>query len=115
MSEPTITERREPSGASGMPPADHDKEFQRLADQWRGETGHLSYLPQKYRHGAYQRILGMGERAVPLILRSLKEKGGWWFDALAALTNEDPAKDTAGFEGCREAWLKWGKKKGLVE
>src|ERR1700676_159150 len=87
------------NGAPRLDPAD-EKEFQELARQWRQETSHFSYLPQKYRHTAYQKILGMGERAVPLILQGLKEGGGWWFDALAALTNENPAKAATGYDAC---------------
>ena len=116
MSKPTLTERRDSSSPNGIAPSAHEEEeFQRLADQWRRETGHFSYLPRKYRHPSYQRILAMGQFAVPFILRSLKEEGGWWFDALARLANEDPAKDAVGFDGCREAWLKWGNERGLVE
>jgi hypothetical protein len=47
MSEPTVTERRDPSGANGIAPQEQEKEFQGLVDQWRRETGHFSYLPQK--------------------------------------------------------------------
>jgi hypothetical protein len=115
MSEPTVADRRDPSGTNGAVPADDEKEFLKLADQWHQATGHFSFLPQKYRHAAYQRILAMGHRTVPLILRRLKEEGGWWFEALASLTNEDPAKEALGYDSCREAWLKWGKEKGLVD
>jgi hypothetical protein len=115
MTEPIVINRRGQSDQNGPAPFDQETEFHALAEQWRRETGHFSYLPQKYRHAAYQRILDMGLPAVPHILRSLKEEGGWWFDALAALTKEDPAKEATGFDGCRAAWLKWGKERGLVD
>src|SRR5258707_10138817 len=109
MSEPTVTDRRDLPGTNGVVPADCEKEYRKLADQWHQATGHFSFLPQKYRHAAYQRILALGDRTVPLILRRLKEEGGWWFEALASLTNEDPTKEAQGYDGCRKAWLEWGQ------
>jgi hypothetical protein len=114
MSEQIVTKRRDRSDPAELAPSDQEKEFRALAGQWRRETSHLSYLPQKYRHAAYQKILGMGKPAIPLILRDLQEQGGWWFDALAALTHEDPAREATGYDECRAAWLKWGKEKGFV-
>jgi hypothetical protein len=119
MSKRPLTERRqggqaEPNGIARPDQAD-EKEFQALADQWRRETAHFSYLPQKYHHAAYQKIVAMGTRAVPLILRRLKEEGGWWFEALAAITLEDPARDAAGYEGGKDAWLRWGKERGFID
>ena len=100
MSKQPLTERpqsgqADANGIARPDPAD-EKEFQALADQWWRETAHFSYLPRKYQHVAYRKILAMGTRAVPLILRRLKEEGGWWFEALAAITMENPARDVAG-------------------
>jgi hypothetical protein len=119
MGKQPLTERPKstqpgPNGRARIDPAD-EKEFEALADEWRRETAHFSYLPQKYRHAAYQKILAMRERALPLILRRLKQDGGWWFEALAAITNEDPARDAADYDGGKEAWLRWGKDRGLID
>lgn len=42
-------------------------------------------------HPAYQQIIGMGEKALPLILRDLRDRPtGHWFWALNAITGEEP-------------------------
>ena len=91
-------------------------EFQRLAHQWREETGMLSSVSQITMHPAYQRIIGMGERAVPLILQELEERPDHWFRALQAITGENPIPSEAAgnLRHMAEAWLNWGREKGVV-
>ena len=83
--------------------------FQSLAQQWRAETAHLSLILKKVTHPAYQRIIGLGPVAIPLILRELELKPGFWFWALQALTGEDPAPPDATVDETVQAWLQWGK------
>lgn len=87
--------------------------FERLADQWESETAFESIVPQKALHSAYQRIIGMGEPAVPLVLNRLREKPGQWFWALTAMTGADPAAGQDTVEGARAAWLRWGRQDEL--
>ena len=91
-------------------------EFQRLADQWREETGMLSSVSQITMHPAYQRIIGMGERAVPFILQDLEKRPDHWFRALQAITGENPVPSEAAgnLRQMTEAWLNWGREKGVV-
>lgn len=91
-------------------------EFERLANQWYEETGHLSSPRQIAMHPAYQRIIGLGAPAIPLILRALQERGGQWYWALQAITNESPvAEDEAGnIPRMKEAWLRWGASRGHI-
>lgn len=91
--------------------ADH---FRLLADQWRRETEHISSLKQACLHPAYQRIIGMGPAAVPLLLRELEQAPDHWFWALNAITEEDPAQTEDSLEGATRAWLTWGKEKGHI-
>src|SRR6185436_14010617 len=56
--------------------------FDALAAQWRRETAMLSSTSQIVMHPAYQRIMAMGEKAVPLILRELQKEPEHWFYAL---------------------------------
>jgi hypothetical protein len=42
--------------------------FQALAEQWYGEAGMLSNPFKKFMHVAYQQIIGLGPRVVPLLL-----------------------------------------------
>ncbi|MCI0387582.1 MAG: hypothetical protein MOB07_02260 [Acidobacteria bacterium] len=71
------------------PTKDTEGLFQELANQWRRETAHLSLAIKKVMHPAYQRIIGLGPDAVPLILRELQRRSGHWFWALKAITGED--------------------------
>ena len=55
--------------------ASHDaslSQFRALADEWERDTCFLSSTTKMVMHPAYQRIIGMGPAAIPLILRKLK-------------------------------------------
>lgn len=91
--------------------------FNELADQWRRETALLSSLTKKITHPAYLRIIALGPDVVPLILRRLRDQPAYWFVALNALSSEPspvPESDSASFSASREAWLAWGRSKGLI-
>ena len=92
-----------------LPMKDTEGLFQELADQWRRETAHLSLAIKKVMHPAYQRIIGLGPGAVPLILRELQRRPGHWFWALNAITGEDPARPEDTISEAAHAWLRWGK------
>ena len=83
--------------------------FQTLTQQWRNETAHLSLVLKKAMHPAYQRIIGFGPRAIPLILREMQGKPGHWFWALQSITGEDPVQPNATVAEAVQAWLQWGK------
>lgn len=91
-----------------------EQTFRRLADEWRNETIMYSLVLQKTAHPAYLRIIEMGEKAVPLILREIQERGGYWFVALSAISGEDPVRPGSDYEQAVQAWLRWGKDKGYV-
>jgi len=95
---------------------DMEKKFNRLARTWKAETGMLSRLDEKYMHVAYQQIIGMGEAAIPFILRDLKETRGHWLWALRAIAGESPVpqKNAGNLSKVIEAWLEWGRKRGYV-
>lgn len=98
----------------GVEDSDLAQMFRRLADQWRDETIMYSLALQKTAHPAYLRIIGMGEKAVPFILKEIQEMGGYWFVALNAITGEDPVQPGSNYEQAAQAWLKWGKDKGYI-
>jgi hypothetical protein len=107
------------AGESGQPgdaeidsrAADEVRElFDELASTWKLETSIQSFMPQKALHWAYQRIIGLGPMALPLILERLRDQGpDHWFWALAMITGEDPAADTTTLQEATEAWLSWGR------
>jgi hypothetical protein len=87
------------------------RKFRRLANKWIRQTRHLSAPSQKYLHPSYARIIGLGQCAVPFILKEIQQRSGDWFYALRAITGDDPVSDDmAGDIGrMSEAWLQWGR------
>jgi hypothetical protein len=90
------------------------EEFNGLANEWHDETAHLSSTHQIAMHHAYQRIIGMGDPAVPLILNDLRTRGGHWFWALGAITNASPGHTPGDLLEARDAWIDWGKRRGYL-
>jgi hypothetical protein len=93
------------------------EEFARLCDEWKNETGLLSFSHQIAMHPAYQRIIGMGIDALPLILGDLQKQPHHWFWALRAITGIDPVPDDSkGNIGEMTAgWIRWEMKERLIE
>src|SRR5713101_1854486 len=86
--------------------------FQQLASQWRKERGATSSITRMATSPAYQRIVGLGEKAIPLILRQLENEGDdpdHWFWALQAITGENPIPENArgDMPEMARAWLDW--------
>jgi hypothetical protein len=93
--------------------------FQRLAKEWREERGAMSSITQMSALPAYQKIIGMGETAIPLILAQLRLEGDepdQWFWALRALTEANPVspRDQGNFQRMTQAWLRWGESAGYA-
>lgn len=102
--------------AVAFDPLEMRSRFENLVRQWKQETGHLSNVTKKCISPAYQRIIGMGQPAIPLILRELREHGGDWFWALTAITGENPiSNNEAGrIPQMVEAWVQWGAERGYL-
>ena len=67
---------------------------------------------------AYQHIIGMGESAVPLMLRELRDDPDpdHWFSALKAITEADPVPDEVrgNVKAMADAWVAWGEQEGYL-
>ncbi|MHC5730400.1 MAG: hypothetical protein ACYTXY_41090, partial [Nostoc sp.] len=65
-------------------------------------------------HPAYQRIIGMGQPVVPLIMRELEREPDHWFWALNAITRVNPVKSEqrGRLQQMAQAWIEWGKANG---
>lgn len=88
--------------------------FQSLVEQWKKERGARSSISEAAILNPYQRIIGMGEDAVPMILQQLKSEGDQpdqWFWALRVITDANPVDpaDQGDFPKMAQAWLKWGE------
>jgi len=94
--------------------SDLEANFNRLVRTWKQATGYYSITTRRYAHASYQEMLVMGKAIIPLILRELQERPDWWFEALKALTKEDPTKPTDNFHAAVESWVRWGKERNLI-
>src|SRR5258708_786024 len=70
-----------------------NKRFDRLSRKWRAETRFVSSLTDIVLNSSYQGIIGMGDVALPLIMRDLETNGGYWFWALKHISGEDPLSE----------------------
>ncbi len=88
--------------------------FARLSQQWKTETRGISSTTELVIHPAYQQIIGMGQDAIPLLLKELEGRSGRWFWALKSITREDPVpvEKRGDTRAAIAAWLDWGRKNG---
>jgi hypothetical protein len=95
-----------------QPPEDR---FAELAAKWKMDTRFVSNVTSKSMDISYQKIIGMGPAAVPLIIKDLIDNGpNDWFWALYVITDENPITDNiaGNMSEMTEAWIKWGRTKG---
>ncbi len=91
-------------------------QFDDLATEWKHSNQIISDWNQIILHPCYQRIIGLGPKVIPYILKDLKQNGGHWSWALQSLTGENPVadEDAGKIRKITEAWLNWGKEKGFI-
>jgi hypothetical protein len=106
-----------------MPPVVHSTEqavvadqFAALAEQWKTATVVLSSTTAMVHHPAYRAIIDLGPLAVPLLLRDLEREPAHWFEALQAITGENPVprEHWGNIAAMRADWLTWGRRQGLI-
>jgi hypothetical protein len=93
-----------------------EERFRRLAAEWKEQARYLSDTRRMAMLQPYQRIIGMGMTAVPLILEELRREPHHWFWALEAITEQNPVppESLGKVQEMADAWLAWGKKQGLI-
>jgi hypothetical protein len=96
------------------PPVEDWLKFQDLVPQWKSERRAMSSITEIALCPAYQSIIGMGEAAVPFIMKQLVLEGNdpdQWFWALRAITGADPVKDEDRGNHLKmaQAWLQWAR------
>lgn len=99
-----------------LSPEELREQFEALAADWKERSKYLSNVRQMAMLEPYQRIIGLGRPAVPLILEDLRREPNFWFWALEAITGEDPVPpDTNGVvDRMVDAWLEWGRQRRLI-
>ena len=91
-------------------------EYDALSKQLQRDQGVLSSAQLSASHAAYLRVIGMGERAIPLILEDLQKKPEHWFVALYAITGENPVPEESRgrLDKMADAWVAWGQQNGYI-
>jgi len=101
--------------AESVRPRSVEERFQELAQRWKRERGPSSFSRQLAAHPAYQQIIGLGQAAVPLILRELETQPDHWFWALSAITGADPiqVENRGKLRLMAADWIRWGRARGI--
>ena len=95
-------------------PEDYVTEFYSLVHEWKRDTQFVYTLDELVMHPAYQRIIGMGEKAIPMLLRELDEHPDHWFWALEAITGAHPVfpSQQGKIDEMAKEWLHWAEENG---
>lgn len=99
------------------PRAQPDSQVERireLVEEWRHDTSHISSFEGMVLHPAYQRIIGFGPTAIPVLLRELQDRPDHWFAALTAITGASPTEGLSTVPEMVDAWLRWGRIHGYL-
>ncbi len=90
--------------------------FQHLVAEWKESSRYLSNTSQMAMLPSYQRIIGMGWPAVPLIIEELQREPDHWFWALEAITEQNPVPPSLAGQvpAMAECWVEWGREQGLL-
>jgi hypothetical protein len=90
--------------------------FYALASDWEQEVAGLSSTAQMSEHPAYQEIIKMGTKIIPLLLSELKKNPVYWLSALSAITGENPIKpeQRGRVKQMASAWIEWGRNQGYA-
>jgi len=83
--------------------------FEDLKTDWKSRTRYMSNSAQMAAVKSYQRIIGLGPAALPLILQELNRETDHWFWALKSITGEDPVDpaDRGRLRRMADTWLQW--------
>ncbi len=89
-------------------------QIEALATAWAEGRARGGSAIEMAMHPAYLQIIGMGDAAVPLILRQLELKPDHWFIALWAITqtNPVPEQDAGKLKAMATDWIAWGRAYG---
>jgi len=92
-----------------------EREFSELSKEWLSATLNMSSSRDMFTHPAYLRVIELGWRAVPSILKELQsDDPPHWFVALSTITKKNPvpAEDAGKIAKMAAAWLRWGAENG---
>jgi GAF domain-containing protein len=92
------------------------RKFEVLAKQWRRDTATFPILFDRLTHPSYQKIIGLGNEVVPILIEELNNRPDHWFWALEAIVGESPVPPAHHgiIKEMIEAWTRWGNEQGYV-
>jgi hypothetical protein len=90
--------------------------FNSLIRQWKEERGPSSSTTELAMCPSYQRIIGLGAPAIPLLLRELERAPDHYFWALKAITGVDPVptESRGKVREMTRLWVDWGRQHGYT-
>ena len=90
------------------------EKFNKLAADWRKTRNPIGSVADLCTNFSYQQIIGLGQSAVPLILRELERSLDHWFWALSAITSASPVRSEheGRLKMMAQDWFLWAKQKG---
>ena len=70
-------------------------------------------------HPSYLRIIGLARQSTGyaierMLLQELEAEPDHWFEALTAITGDNPVQPEDDFDAAVEAWIAWGRQKGII-
>ena len=91
--------------------------FGKLSKEWYEKSRFMSSTTEMCMLESYQKIIGMGWSAVPLILEELKVKPAHWSWALQSITDKNPVpKEYYGkVRKVAQCWVNWGKQHNIIK
>lgn len=92
-------------------------QFEEHYKQWKAETVFESNGREILENTHYQKIMNMGESAVPLILEKYVQANDHWSYALRNITgiSLNEATHKGNLEAIRTDWIAWGVKNNLID
>lgn len=101
---------------SSLRRSEAEERFDKLAREWRKECAHLSSVREMVLHPAYQQIIGMGDDAIPFLLRELERRPDHWFWALWAITQANPVvpEHRGRVREMAQDWLEWARQRRIT-
>jgi hypothetical protein len=81
--------------------------FDRDAAEWLEKSEYMSTVHDMAMLPSYQRIIGLGPAAVPLIIERLRRDGDHWLWALVSIVGEDKAAGATTVSEAARRWIEW--------
>lgn len=88
--------------------------FDELRAQWIAATAGAASATERFKHPAYQQIIGLGQPAVAILVDELRSRPDHWFWALSCIVGFDAAEGSTTIGAAAERWIAWAVETGYV-